>query len=207
METRLLLIAALLLFISYVAPAQKTFHGCGMTGNAKVAKVKALNRDKNRYNLPSDDNIDASITLQAILETGDDENRFTNTDAAELTGYVYDVKVGGIETCNCKATESEFRDTHIELLANPNKTAGWRRVIVEVTPRIRKMMADKGVDWSTSKLKETIKNKWVKVRGWLLFDTEHWYNAQNTNPSGDNIWRATCWEIHPITNIEVVTAP
>ena len=26
----------------------------------------------------------------------------------------------------------------------------------------------------------------------------------NTNPDGGNIWRATAWEIHPITAIEVL---
>ena len=68
------------------------------------------------------------------------------------------------------------------------------------------MTAD-GIDWSTDTIKATFNHKWVKVRGWLLFDVEHVGNASHTNPGGSKIWRATVWEIHPITSIELTSHP
>lgn len=205
MKPRYYILPLLLLFATCVVYPQKVYNNCGMEGSAKTAKLKQLNRDKNRYNAPKDEDIDDSISLSSILAPGDDEQRYSNTQAAEITGYVIDVKMGGIESCNCKATASQFRDTHIELVADPKKTSQTLRVIVEMTPRIRQKMKAKGIDWSTSALKSKFLHKWVKVKGWMLFDAEHWYNAENTNPDGDNIWRATSWEIHPVTSIEVVS--
>jgi hypothetical protein len=39
----------------------------------------------------------------------------------------------------------------------------------------------------------------------LFFDGEHEHQAENTEPDGDRNWRATAWEIHPITSLEVVS--
>ena len=41
-----------------------------------------------------------------------------------------------------------------------------------------------GVDWSTVTLQQTIEGHWVKVRGWLMFDSEHKSQAENTHPGG-----------------------
>jgi hypothetical protein len=49
--------------------------------------------------------------------------------------------------------------------------------------------------------------KWVEITGWLLFDFEHVPEAENTNPGGAKNWRATCWEIHPVTSIRVLDSP
>jgi hypothetical protein len=80
-------------------------------------------------------------------------------------------------------------------------------VIVEVTPRWRAMMAARGVDWSTRTLRRGYLGRWVRVTGWLLFDAEHANAAENTEPGRARNWRATAWEIHPITSIEVVPRP
>jgi hypothetical protein len=37
------------------------------------------------------------------------------TKASALEGFVVDVKVGGVETVNCKATDTLYRDTRIEI--------------------------------------------------------------------------------------------
>jgi hypothetical protein len=139
-----------------------------------------------------------------MLQTGDDTDRFDPSNGAEITGYVNDVKVGGIETCNCHARAAGFRDTHIELVPGPDDSGPTRRVIVEVTPRIRAQEKQAGVVWTTSALKQKIVGQWVKVRGWLLFDQEHTAEAENTNPGNYKNWRATCWEIHPVFQIQVL---
>ena len=81
------------------------------------------------------------------------------------------------------------------------------RMIVEVTPRWRYMMRERGTDWSTRALRDQYLGRWVNVRGWMLFDSEHKGASENTVPERSANWRATAWEIHPVTSIEVVTRP
>jgi hypothetical protein len=180
---------------------------CPPEGSAKRAEVKAINKDKNRFEAPSADDIDTEVTLAAMLAPGEDEKRFDQRRAARVVGFVVDVKVGGKETCNCGATNPTDRDTHIELALAPEAPPN-QRVIVEVTPRLRKQMKDKGTDWRTFTLQshgpKGIKGKWVEVVGWLLFDFEHTDGAENTSPGNPRNWRATCWEIHPIAEINVL---
>jgi hypothetical protein len=68
-------------------------------------------------------------------------------------------------------------------------------------------MAESGTDWATTTLRTQFRHKWVKVRGWMMFDAQHANAAENTNPGGQHNWRATAWEIHPVTSIKVVPAP
>ncbi len=204
----LMILSALLLVLrSSQLAAQETYRGCKMEGNTKKKALKAVNSDKNRYTPPADNDIDSAVTLAKILKIGDDTDRWDEDKGAEVVGYVYDVKPGGAETCNCGETDKAFKDTHIEIVPAVNKNDKTHRVIVEIMPRMRAKMAAAGQDWSTATLKATIKHKWVKVRGWLLWDIEHVQNASHTNPDGSNVWRATCWEIRPITSITVVPAP
>ena len=117
-------------------------------------------------------------------------------------------------------------DTHIELVSDPKyavpnyvkitTTKKGKRttikkdvnekhfLIVEVTPRVRKQQAARGIDWSTDTLKRRLTHHWVRFRGWLLFDSEHVNEAENTNPGNKRNWRATCTEIHPVFAINVV---
>ena len=179
--------------------------GCPPEGNAKPDAVKALNILKNRVVPPQDGDYDTSVSLSAFLQRGDDEDRWDEARGGVLEGFVHDAKVGGIETTNCKATDAADRDTHIELVVSQSKDGPTQRVIVEVTPRWRDKMQVQGVDWSTATLKQTIKGKWVRVKGWLLFDLEHENQSENTNPGNDKNWRATAWEIHPVTEIDVLS--
>ena len=183
------------------------FDGCGMEGSATPARLKALNRLKNRYTAPQADEINHSISLSAILAPGNDTTRWSSTSGAEITGYVFDVKPGGGETCNCGKTDPAHTDAHIELVLSPTDSTAARQVVVEVTPRMRATMNASGTDWSTTTLRTQVRHKWVKVRGWMMFDAQHGKAAENTNPGGANNWRATAWEIHPVTDIRVVSAP
>ena len=65
----------------------------------------------------------------------------------------------------------------------------------------------KGEDWSTKKLRDKLLGRWVSFEGWLLFDEEHWNQAENTNPGRERNWRATAWEIHPVTSLKVSVKP
>jgi hypothetical protein len=187
--------------------ALETLDGCGLEGDATNPEVRELNRLKNRTAVPEPQQIDSRVTLAAMVEPGDDQDRWNARNGAEITGYVQDVKVGGVETVNCRATDPQHRDTHIELVLDPMNSGETRRVIVEVTPRTRALAEQRGEDWSTNALRDHLQGRWVRVRGWMLFDEEHRTQAVNTAPGRPRDWRATAWEIHPVTSLEVVQRP
>jgi hypothetical protein len=171
---------------------------CPMAGTGKSAANKALNRLKNRFTFPDNSDIDKNVSLTAMLSPGDDTDRFDTHEAAKVTGFVINVKVGGKENCNCQATNPIDMDAHIELALHENAPK-IQRVIVEVTPRFRLLKKGKEADWSTETLEKTtdqgIKGKWVEVTGWLLFDDIHRDAAENTNPGGE------------LTDIKVLPGP
>jgi len=192
------------------ADAQDVYRKCGMSGRTKIARIKALNREKNRYVTPAHQHIDGNISLRDMLRSGTDANRFRTDRAAVITGFVVSVKPGGIESCNCWAEQMKWRDTHIDIVMNPQEASDKTRpVIVEVTPRWRAIKAKasltgtRPVDWSTPALASSILGKWVIITGWMFFDGEHADEAENTHPNGKHNWRATAWEIHPVTNIQI----
>ncbi len=176
---------------------------CPAQGNAKSTRVQQLNILKNRINVPLSNDFDHSITMSALLKNGDDRNRWSVQRAAKIIAYVADVKPGGIETANCKSKNQDDRDTHIELSLQPMSYEKNQRVIVEITPRMRRIMAAKGVNWSTSSIRNNFVGRWVEVQGWMLFDIEHLNMAEHTNPGNTKNWRATAWEIHPVTSITI----
>jgi hypothetical protein len=177
---------------------------CGLAGTATSPAGQDLDRHKNRYAIPTADDIDPDVSLPAMLAPGKDVNRFDQEKAATIQGFVIKVKPGGHgETCNCGATNEDEIDTHIQL-GLANNVPEIQQVIVEVTPRLRKLNGD---GWKTPKLRDAFEGKWVEVTGWLLFDTAHIKQAENTHPGNKKNWRATCWEIHPITSIKALDGP
>jgi hypothetical protein len=190
-----------------IQPDLETLNHCAMEGDASSPAVRELNLLKNRYAAPEPQQIDPRVTLAAMLEPGDDRTRWNDHHAAEITGYVWDVKVGGVETVNCHAADPPDRDTHIELVLDPMSGQQDHRVIVEVTPRSRALAEQRGEDWSTPALRDHFHGRRVRIRGWLLFDTEHRDQSANTAPGRPRDWRATAWEIHPVTSLEVVDRP
>lgn len=177
---------------------------CPAVGDATSPQVQSLNRLKRRMTVPSGADLDSRVTMTALVAPGDDTGRFDVQRGATIAGYVAGVKVGGVESVNCHTHDPAYRDTHIELTLDPNSNDESTHVIVEVTPQVRLEMAKQGVDWSTAALKATLLGRWVRVTGWLMFDFEHLAAAKNTAAAGAHIWRATVWEIHPITSIEVL---
>jgi hypothetical protein len=197
-----LMIAAI--FADAAAPALARPLKCPLQGDARQALAKELNPYKNRENAPPIGKINAGATLDAVLAPGNDLDRWSRDEGAIFEGVVVGVKVGGIESVNCHAKDPAHRDTHIELALAPGAPE-TQRVIVEVTPRWRAEMAVIS-DWSTAALKKRLLGKRVRIIGWLFDDLEHKAQAENTNPGGAKNWRATIWEIHPITGITVLPA-
>lgn len=177
---------------------------CPAAGTATSLTGKALNVLKNRALAPRDGQIRRDVTLGAMLAGGDDHNRFNESDGAEITGYVIDVRQGGHpESANCGNLGTLYTDTHIAVALSPGQPI-TQAAIVEVTPVWRAAMAKRGVDWRTETLEKTLIGRRVRLRGWLLFDFSHVKDAVNTAPNNPADWRKTAWEVHPITSMQVL---
>ena len=123
-----------------------------------------------------------------------DTGLYNTTPLIAIECYIVNVKWGGSETCNCHSKDQNDLDIHIEVAATPSESDGRKIMVCEMTRFTRNGLG-------VSDVKKLIGHK-VKIYGYLFFDGEHWQNAVNTNPSGTNLWRSTCWEVHPVIWIE-----
>lgn len=177
---------------------------CPPRGDATRSKVQKLNESKARTDVPTDDAIDDTVTLEALLEPGDDSLRFENGDAVQISAFVLAVRDGGASSSNCHSSNPSRQETVLELVSDPNIPDPAHGVFAVVTPLGRAAMARQGVDGSTRGLRARYLSRWVLVTGWLLYDFEAASRAVNTAPLlGPDIARATAWEIHPVTAIEL----
>lgn len=197
--TRLSLLLAPLLGAAPVVAQPQT---CPPQGDATQALARELNPFKNREDAPPIEKINPAATLDAMLVSGADLDRWSRDQGAILEGIVVGVKPGGIESVNCHARDAAHRDTHIELALSAGATPR-QRVIVEVTPRMRDKLSVV-YDWTTPTLRRELLGRRVRITGWLFDDLEHKAQAENSHPGGRSNWRATVWEIHPITGIVVL---
>ena len=164
---------------------------CGPTGKASDDKKKTLNRNKNRTDIPGDD---------AYVKIDWDQLRDLPTNRADdlpgapvvVEGFlVHKVKPEGAESPNCGLNDPSEVDWHMYTTDTANLDNISKAVIVETTPRTRPLHK-----WVKADLDKVVnKNVPVRISGWLLYDYEH------VSVIGSQ--RASVWEIHPITKIEV----
>ena len=186
----------ILIFISLVC-----FNDCPKKGDSPKAKLEHLDSLKNRdYTSP---NI-TMLSMDSIMKPGDDTKRFSENQYVHVSGYVYDVKWGGSETCNCHTKDKSQLDIHIEIVNDLKDASGTKRMIVEVNRYTRASYAATGDSAMTMGSLKLLKGKRVDLYGWMFFDDEHKQNAANTMPNGTNLWRATCWELHPLMSIKEI---
>jgi hypothetical protein len=174
---------------------------CPSAGFALTTRARNLHRLKNRTALPQSANFDSRITLNALLQPGDDSNRWSTDHAARIQGLVIDVAYARPEATNCFSPCR--RDIHI-LVANRKEAAKNEQVVVEVTPNLRDWATKQGRDWSEQTLQGQLVHHWCEFEGWLYFDVGHAEEAENTTPQNAGNWRATAWELHPVTKINVI---
>ena len=201
-----------------------TLKGGDLSGKPPAdADDVAMSEAKNRYEIPGEEDFaphaytsgsdsanDAWSTLihYAVREhkTTPGEDKTVAGKAFRVHAWVVDVVEGGVETCNCKQTEPEHRDVHIylSLVDMPkDKIDKSECVIVEVTPRVRKLLHHDD-DWTANQIKASMLHKPVDVEGWLFYDWEHVPNSKREGGKGA-LWRKTCWEIHPVTNLALAS--
>ena len=101
---------------------------------------------------------------------------------------VQDEKPG--ESANCNLLQPNEVDWHMYLTNAANQGIA-QAVIVETTPRTRPLH-----HWNEVALQKLVNtNNQVRISGWLMYDFQH--------VSEIGTGRATVWEVHPITRIEV----
>lgn len=194
------LLAALVPVLALVAAALFGKAPCPSAGLAVTAETRAFVRLKNRTAIPAATDFDARVTLDALLAGGDDRGRWSESRAAAVEGFIVGVGPGGIEAANCYSPVN--RDTHVYIALRPDASPR-ERLVAEVTPRLREWARGRGLDWSEAALERELVGRRARVEGWLLFDTEHEAESENTAPGRDGNWRATAWELHPVTSITV----
>jgi hypothetical protein len=140
-----------------------------------------------------------------------------------IVGYLNDIKVEGKESSNCQLdddTDHENVDFHIFIGFDPaiaekirnhttltpaeHKIVTQQSAIVEMTPHYRYEFHP---EW-TAEAVQAAKGQQVKVLGQLMVDNEHYVAGQDCgrDPSKTACWRATVWELHPVTDFEVCEA-
>jgi hypothetical protein len=206
MLQRALILVLTALAFSGSAIAQSTFDTCAAEGTAKRSDVRALNLRKNRDGAPTDAQINRAITFNVLLASDEHPTLFREGDGAEIEAYVADVKIGAVESCNCGRKDHWYRDTHIELTLDPMDASDKTKIlVVEVTPRFRQLMKDRGIDWSQQGLRDAFLGRWVRIRGWVFYDAMH--DDESAQSGSSRVWRGSAWELHPVTNITVIPRP
>lgn len=203
--------------------------GCSAAGKYDGA----LNLIKNQLPRPKSDNVPvldepAYKKLEQKIPSG--LAKSNHADFAEqlkalgeeeihgVVGFLYYAKVTGAESSNCGLTGEENVDFHIgigfdgdlasrirqssKLSASDRKDLTQTSVIVEMTPHYRAFFEP---DWTIDAVKAAIGKK-VKVIGQLMIDNEHNVPSQNCGFSDNpdpKCWRASVWELHPVTGFFV----
>ncbi len=192
------------------------YRNCPACGTAKTKKAQELNVNKNREEKAT---APEQITVQEIRDPKNN-GKFKPKKQVWVTGYVASVVSGGNqESCNC--ARDDLRDIHINIVAKASEASNQSKyVVVEFTPRWQQKFGlnDSNYQKMLKAVRSQIEHKWVKFEGWMLYDFMHENGSKSTQPkqktcpndgrmhSGCN-WRATPWEVHPVTSYTVTTAP
>jgi hypothetical protein len=174
---------------------------CPNAGIAFTTRARQLHRLKNRAELPKPSDFDSTVTLETLLQPGDDTNRWQTDHAARIQGEVVDIAYARPEATNCFSPCR--RDIHILIAARKGASKN-EQMVLEVTPNLRDLAMKDGMDWSESSLRTQLVGHSCEFAGWLYFDVGHAEESENSAPHKSNNWRATAWEIHPVTEIKVI---
>ena len=194
------------------------FRKCVACGDAKSQPFRDLNVLKNRDDAATNTH---EVTVAEIRKKANDSGHFDPSQQVSLTAFVASLDKGGFEeSCNC--SRDDLRDIHINVVAKETeKNDKTKFVVVEITPRWQDKLGISKSDYDKmlADVKTQINHKWVKFEGWMLRDIAHLTESKTTAAVGTPvctgkkgepkpcIWRATAWEVHPVTKFTVVHAP
>jgi hypothetical protein len=186
--------------------------GCPVDGCGGVSDA-LLNDAKNRTDSPTSEPSNLKVPDMVAIEepedwlTGQDRGDLSANEGrpVQLMGYLSIVKTETSgETCNCELHKQVDTDLHLAIVEHKND-AEEDSVTAEITPRIRLASHPSWANANVVKLK----GKFVRVTGWLMLDTAHLPHTKKVNAddhAGSPVTRATNWEVHPVTKLEVCTS-
>lgn len=191
------------------------FRKCVACGSAKTQSFRDLNVLKNRDDAATNTQ---EVTVAEIRKKANDSGHFDPKQQVSLTAFVASLDKGGFEeSCNCG--RDDLRDIHINVVASEaEKNDKTKFVVVEITPRWQEKFGMNRSDYDAmlESVKTQILHKRVKFEGWMLRDIAHLTESKTTAAKGTPvctdkkgepkpcIWRATAWEVHPVTKFTVV---
>lgn len=186
----------LLLTISQFLAINAYAQTCPPYGSATDEREQKLNVRKNHpANMPNTAPQQLPLNMLITRSHQADINNFKEGAYVSVVGYLLSFKEEGPESCNCGLANASKKtgDVHIYLGLTP--TADKKNcIVVEITPAFKKLHPN-----YQTYLKNGSK---IKVTGYLVYDFIHERNAVNTCTTCTDVWRKTCWEIHPIIQIE-----
>ena len=178
--------------------------GCGDLGDAE------LNTAKNNEAVPT---TVTDVTIAGIKAIGQPATFDTGSPrtgiktlgegrAVRVMGFLLRVKAEGGESCNCGLTRRAQTDVHLALV-DQSDDSEVESITAEISPRVRQ---HQGHDpkWQFRNVND-LESDFVRVTGWLMLDTKHIPQAHRLPGERGNkgLTRATNWEVHPVTNLEV----
>ena len=172
---------------------------CPESGSATTEKGMQLNIAKNRSITVDSSHIPVFIALQDMISgtKEDDEGWFTVGDYIVTEGFLINAIEEGGESCNCDQADAALKNGDVHMYLGRTKTSKTKNcIIIEITPAFKNENPDYE-KYMTAKQK-------IRVTGYLLYDYIHRKDALMTCKKCTNIWRNNCWEIHPITKIEIL---
>ena len=200
-RSRLFILLAILFAALIAAAFVAGRRYCPSAGLAVTQQTRDFYRLKNRTAPPQLADFDTTVTLESLLLPGEDSARWSSSRAARVEGYVVSVAAGPLELTNCYVPGR--RDTHIHIGRHRDSPPS-EQVVLETTPRMEDWATDQGWDWSAVSLYNKLLGRRVRFEGWLFFDTSHASESENLAPGRRGNWRATAWEIHPVTKFEII---
>jgi len=178
------------------------YRGCPACGSARSFRGQQLDVLKNRNQKATHVH---PLTVEEIRNPANNK-KFNSERQVEVTAFVASVVPGGDqESCNCG--RSDLRDIHINLVASPQEVGDQTKyVVVEFTPRWQQQFGlDNGnYQKMLQVVRQQIEGKWVKFEGWMMYDYFHADQSESTHPKNETNWRATAWEVHPVTGYTVL---
>lgn len=172
---------------------------CLPAGNGISKEKKAFNTKKNKPITVAHDRVAEFLPLKNLLPSRRriDKDLWFEGAYVYTEGYLTSADEQGPESCNCKqaSIKNKNGDVHMYL----SMTAGALKknsLVVEMTPAFKK----KYPEYRDNLI---LYNK-VRVYGFLFYDYDHENASFTTCTKCGNIWRKTCWEIHPVTGLEII---
>jgi hypothetical protein len=166
---------------------------CAAAGNSSDPKMIKLDSQKNRTDIPKATAyipVDWDVLKGLPIQSPDDLQGAPVMLAGYLSHGINVENKGPGESANCNLVNDDEVDWHVYLTSAPNQAIS-QAIIVETTPRTRPLHT-----WDKSVLDGLVNtNKQVRISGWLMYDFQHVPEIGTE--------RATVWEVHPITRIEV----